>query len=189
MQGLNGLKYFSTIVAVAMRTSFDMNKGMTWKILAMTSSIVATVVSTYWDIVIDWGLLRSDSENRWLRDKLLIPSKSVYFVAMVRIRCSELFYSHHFFDSFLRSHLILILVNSGVKCSTETCLDAVSTRISRSAIHPQNSLGCNSCLLRNNSPRHLEFLPVCFSSLQLLHSILSPIQEVSQKLKPNYNLN
>lgn len=104
MQALNGLKYFSTIVAVAMRTSFDMNKGLTWKILAMTSSIVATVVSTYWDIVIDWGLLRRDSENRWLRDKLLIPSKSVYFVAMVRIRCSELFYSQHFFDAFLRSY-------------------------------------------------------------------------------------
>ncbi|XP_062009880.1 phosphate transporter PHO1 homolog 9-like [Rosa rugosa] len=83
MQGLNGLKYFSTIVAVAMRTSFDMKKGMTWKILAMTSSFVATVVSTYWDIVIDWGLLRRNSENRWLRDKLLIPNKSVYFVAMV----------------------------------------------------------------------------------------------------------
>nr|ANY26941.1 phosphate transporter PHO1-like protein 9 [Fragaria x ananassa] len=83
MQGLNGLKYFSTIVAVAMRTSFDMKKGMTWKILAMTSSIVATLVSTYWDIVIDWGLLQRNSENRWLRDKLLIPNKSVYFVAMV----------------------------------------------------------------------------------------------------------
>ncbi|CAB4274989.1 unnamed protein product [Prunus armeniaca] len=82
-QGLNGLKYFSTILAVAMRTSFDLKKGMTWKILAITSSAVATIVSTYWDIVIDWGLLRRNSRNPWLRDKLLISNKSVYFIAMV----------------------------------------------------------------------------------------------------------
>lgn len=84
MQGLNGLKYFSTILAVAMRTSFDLKKGMKWKILAITSSVVATIVSTYWDIVIDWGLLRRNSRNPWLRDKLLISNKSVYFIAMVR---------------------------------------------------------------------------------------------------------
>ncbi|XP_021812514.1 phosphate transporter PHO1 homolog 9 isoform X2 [Prunus avium] len=83
MQGLNGLKYFSTILAVAMRTSFDLKKGMKWKILAITSSVVATIVSTYWDIVIDWGLLRRNSRNPWLRDKLLISNKSVYFIAMV----------------------------------------------------------------------------------------------------------
>ncbi|VVA20084.1 PREDICTED: phosphate transporter PHO1 [Prunus dulcis] len=83
MQGLNGLKYFSTILAVAMRTSFDLKKGMMWKILAITSSAVATIVSTYWDIVIDWGLLRRNSRNPWLRDKLLISNKSVYFIAMV----------------------------------------------------------------------------------------------------------
>ncbi|BFG26647.1 hypothetical protein CerSpe_129210 [Prunus speciosa] len=83
MQGLNGLKYFSTILAVAMRTSFDLKRGMKWKILAITSSVVATIVSTYWDIVIDWGLLRRNSRNPWLRDKLLISNKSVYFIAMV----------------------------------------------------------------------------------------------------------
>lgn len=110
MQGLNGLKYFSTIVAVAMRTSFDMKKGMTWKILAMTSSIAATVVSTYWDIVIDWGLLQRNSENRWLRDKLLVPNKSVYFVAMVGTIFSEIVLLPSFLSLF-PSHSTLILVN------------------------------------------------------------------------------
>ncbi|KAL1125925.1 hypothetical protein V6Z11_A13G076000 [Gossypium hirsutum] len=36
----------------------------------------------YWDLVVDWGLLQRSSKNRWLRDKLLIPYKGVYFGAM-----------------------------------------------------------------------------------------------------------
>jgi hypothetical protein len=83
MHGLNGLKYLSTIVAVAMRTSKDFNKGIVWTILAASSSGIATIANTYWDIVIDWGLLRRDSRNPWLRDKLIVPYKSVYFVAIV----------------------------------------------------------------------------------------------------------
>ncbi|KAJ1421422.1 SPX domain [Sesbania bispinosa] len=83
MHGLNGLKYISTIAALAMRTTYELHKGMVWKILAAASSGVATIVNTYWDIVIDWGLLRRNSRNPWLRDKLSVPNKSVYFVAMV----------------------------------------------------------------------------------------------------------
>ncbi|KAG6715826.1 hypothetical protein I3842_04G015600 [Carya illinoinensis] len=82
MQWYNGLKYFSIIVAVSMRTTYDLQMGMTWKIMAAVSSGVATIVATYWDIVMDWGLLRRDSKNPWLRDKLLISNRSVYFVAM-----------------------------------------------------------------------------------------------------------
>ncbi|KAI3944929.1 hypothetical protein MKW92_003556 [Papaver armeniacum] len=40
-------------------------------------------MSTYWDIVKDWGLLQRHSKNPWLRDKLLISHTSVYFIAMV----------------------------------------------------------------------------------------------------------
>ncbi|KAK3222983.1 hypothetical protein Dsin_010008 [Dipteronia sinensis] len=40
-------------------------------------------MSLYWDIVMDWGLLRRKSKNPYLRDKLVISNKSVYFVAMV----------------------------------------------------------------------------------------------------------
>ncbi|GAU19789.1 hypothetical protein TSUD_170140 [Trifolium subterraneum] len=83
MHGLNGLKYLSTIVAVAMTTSNEFHKGIVWKILAASSSGIATIGNTYWDIVIDWGLLRRSSRNPWLRDKLSVPYKSVYFLAMV----------------------------------------------------------------------------------------------------------
>lgn len=83
IHALNGLKYFSTIVAVVMRTGNDLEWGITWRIMAAASSGVATIISTYWDIVIDWGLLRRNSKNPWLREKLLISNRSVYFVAIV----------------------------------------------------------------------------------------------------------
>ncbi|CAN6727422.1 unnamed protein product [Malus baccata var. baccata] len=83
MQGYNGLKYFFTIVALTMRIAYTHNKDVNWKILAGIFSIVAAIYGTYWDLVVDWGLLQRRSKNRWLRDKLLVPYKSVYFVAMV----------------------------------------------------------------------------------------------------------
>ncbi|KAH7532672.1 hypothetical protein FEM48_Zijuj04G0046900 [Ziziphus jujuba var. spinosa] len=84
MQGLNGVKYFSIIIAVAMRTTFELRKGiMIWRILAAASSGIATILCTYWDIALDWGLLRRNSKNPWLRDKLIIPNKAVYFAVMV----------------------------------------------------------------------------------------------------------
>ncbi|KAH9774010.1 phosphate transporter PHO1 [Citrus sinensis] len=74
MQGYNGLKYFLTIVVVCMRTALSLNGvgGLGWKIIAWI----------YSDIVFDWGLLNWHSKNCWLRDKLLVPHKSVYFIAM-----------------------------------------------------------------------------------------------------------
>ncbi|KAK0574129.1 hypothetical protein LWI29_018609 [Acer saccharum] len=79
----NGLKYFLIIVAVLIRTAFELKKGRTWLVLALISSACAIAMSTYWDIVVDWGLLRRKSKNPYLRDKLVISNKSVYFVAMV----------------------------------------------------------------------------------------------------------
>ncbi|KAG5237256.1 phosphate transporter PHO1 [Salix suchowensis] len=83
MQGYNGLKYFLTIVAVCLRTAYSINQGVGWRAIAWTFSVIAAIIGTYWDVVYDWGLLQRHSKNRWLRDKLLVPHKSVYFVAMV----------------------------------------------------------------------------------------------------------
>ncbi|KAK9107509.1 hypothetical protein Syun_023520 [Stephania yunnanensis] len=84
VQGYNSLKYFATIVAVCTRTAYSRsNKQAHWKVLAWITSAVAASSSTYWDIVIDWGLLQKSSKNWWLRDKLLIPHKKVYYVAIV----------------------------------------------------------------------------------------------------------
>ncbi|GAY52743.1 hypothetical protein CUMW_144300 [Citrus unshiu] len=83
VHGLNALKYSSTIVAVATRTIYSLRAGKTLLIVAAASSGVATIANTYWDIAIDWGLLRRNSRNPWLRDKLIVPIRSVYFIAMV----------------------------------------------------------------------------------------------------------
>jgi hypothetical protein len=83
MQGYNGLKYFLTIVAVCMRIAYNINKGDGWRATAWVFSSIAAIFGTYWDLVFDWGLLQRHSKNRWLRDKLLVPHKSVYFGAMV----------------------------------------------------------------------------------------------------------
>ncbi|XP_017980093.1 PREDICTED: phosphate transporter PHO1 homolog 3 isoform X1 [Theobroma cacao] len=83
MQGYNGLKYLLTIVAVCTRTAYGLDKGIGWKMLAWICSAMAAIYGYYWDLVVDWGLLQRHSRNRWLRDKLLIPYKGVYFGAMV----------------------------------------------------------------------------------------------------------
>ncbi|XP_026405397.1 phosphate transporter PHO1 homolog 8-like [Papaver somniferum] len=82
-QVYNGLKYLLTIIAVLMRTAYDLEKGTSWRAVAIISSAIAAIMSTYWDIVKDWGLLQRHSKNPWLRDKLLISHTSVYFIAMV----------------------------------------------------------------------------------------------------------
>ncbi|XP_022972826.1 phosphate transporter PHO1 homolog 3-like [Cucurbita maxima] len=83
MHALNGLKYSFAIAAVCFRTAYSLNKNLyIWYVLAWVFSVIAAVSGTYWDLVIDWGLLQRNSKNRWLRDKLLVPQKSVYFVAM-----------------------------------------------------------------------------------------------------------
>ncbi|KAL7606949.1 hypothetical protein Lser_V15G20250 [Lactuca serriola] len=87
-QALNALKYFSIIVAVVARTiqtqMIDTDaRYMTIKYIALATSIFATIFATYWDLVMDWGLLCRNSENPWLRDKLILPKRSIYFIAMV----------------------------------------------------------------------------------------------------------
>lgn len=91
MEGFNALKYLSTIVAVLSRTFHDRElllgrtPGISLKTVTWATSGIATVYNTYWDIVVDWGLLQRSSKNAWLRDKLLIPEKSVYFLAIVSL--------------------------------------------------------------------------------------------------------
>ncbi|XP_019195152.1 PREDICTED: phosphate transporter PHO1 homolog 3-like isoform X2 [Ipomoea nil] len=82
-QGVNGLKHFTTVAALVLRTLYELKKGATMRILAAVFSGITTIANTYWDIVIDWGLLQRNSKNPWLRDKLLVPNKAVYFAAIV----------------------------------------------------------------------------------------------------------
>lgn len=83
MHGYNGLKYFLTIIAVLIRSAFELRKGIKLKVLALISSAIAALMNTHYDIMVDWGLLQRKSKNFGLRDKLLVSHKSVYFAAMV----------------------------------------------------------------------------------------------------------
>lgn len=116
MQGLNGLKYFATIVAVTTRTVYSRSRDSTeWYIIAWVASGVAAASGTYWDLVLDWGLLQRNSKNRWLRDKLLIPHHSVYFGAMVLnvlLRLAWLQTVLDFQVSFLHKQTLITIVAS-----------------------------------------------------------------------------
>ncbi|XP_062111545.1 phosphate transporter PHO1 homolog 3-like [Humulus lupulus] len=115
MQGYNGIKYFLTIVAVSVRTALSLNQNsLSWKVAAWVFSILAAIVSTYWDLVIDWGLLQRYSKNRWLRDKLLVPHNSVYFVAIgmnVLLRFAWLQTVLNFQVSFLHRQTLIAIVS------------------------------------------------------------------------------
>ncbi|GJY78051.1 phosphate transporter PHO1 homolog 10 isoform X1 [Tanacetum coccineum] len=54
-----------------------------YTILASILTVAAICFNLYWDIVMDWGLLQRNSKNRFLRDKLSVSRRSVYFVVMV----------------------------------------------------------------------------------------------------------
>ncbi|MCL7052117.1 hypothetical protein MKW94_025142 [Papaver nudicaule] len=115
MQGYNAFKYFSTMVAVLMRTAYTRSPLTRWLVLAWISSVVATTLSTYWDIVIDWGLLQRNSRNRWLREKLLVSRKNVYFGAMalnVLLRFAWLQTMLNFHVSFLHKEALTTIVAS-----------------------------------------------------------------------------
>ncbi|CAO2829552.1 unnamed protein product [Amaranthus hypochondriacus] len=79
----NALKYLTTIVAVVIRTFYELKKGKTLFLLAYVSSICAMAYNIYWDIACDWELLYWDSINYVLRDARLVSYKSVYYIAMV----------------------------------------------------------------------------------------------------------
>ncbi|KAL1804300.1 hypothetical protein ACET3Z_032947 [Daucus carota] len=115
MQGLNGLKYFATIVAVTTRTAYSRSHSDEWYKIAWVASGVAAASGTYWDLVLDWGLLQRNSKNRWLRDKLLIPHHSVYFGAMVLnvlLRLAWLQTVLDFRVSFLHKETLITIVAS-----------------------------------------------------------------------------
>ncbi|KAK9107501.1 hypothetical protein Syun_023512 [Stephania yunnanensis] len=115
MQGYNALKYFSTVVAVLMRTAYSLRKGSFLWMMALVTSIVATIFSTYWDIIIDWGLMQRNSKNKWLRDKLILPHGSVYFVAIVLnilLRLAWLQTVLNFQVSFLHRQTLITIVAS-----------------------------------------------------------------------------
>lgn len=78
--------------AVALTYHNELTKG--WMAIFIICSTLATGYQLYWDFVVDWGLLRTNSKNYLLRDQLILENKIVYFVSMVWIG-AELFLQLH----------------------------------------------------------------------------------------------
>jgi len=83
MQLYNAGKYGSAMLAMVVKVSYSIKGGTTWLVLFVLFSCFATLYQLYWDLVIDWGLLQTNSKNRWLRDNLILKKKYIYFVSMV----------------------------------------------------------------------------------------------------------
>ncbi|KAL2613442.1 hypothetical protein R1flu_025134 [Riccia fluitans] len=79
----NGGKYLSAMLAVIVRTFYGRNENTFWTVSYIAISTIATFYQIYWDLVIDWGLLRKNSVNRWLRDQLILEDHHyIYFISM-----------------------------------------------------------------------------------------------------------
>ncbi|XP_060208125.1 phosphate transporter PHO1 homolog 5-like [Lycium barbarum] len=81
--GFNSFTYFSMLLSVVLQSTFRLRKKTTWKVWALASSFVAALANISWDIKMDWGLLQHKSRNFLLRDKLLLPHKTAYYIAMI----------------------------------------------------------------------------------------------------------
>lgn len=157
----NGLRYFTTIVAVLIRTAFEFRKKIVWKVLALLSSAVAAIANTYWDIVVDWGLLQRQSKKIFLRDKLIIPHKKVYFVAMVNITRTHTFFSP---SSYLLIHIFFDSLHTGCGYFSEIRLAAACLDSWRAFATWENGVN-NIFMPRNSAARVMELLQVNVATL------------------------
>ncbi|KAK9750734.1 hypothetical protein RND81_02G217600 [Saponaria officinalis] len=115
MHGYNALKYLLAVVAVVVRTVYELKKGTAWMVMALVTSAMAVAYNTYWDLVVDWGLLRRNSKNFYLRDRLLVSHKSIYYIAMtinVLLRATWLQYVLEFNVHGLRKNAFSTTISS-----------------------------------------------------------------------------
>ncbi|KAK1257666.1 Phosphate transporter PHO1 [Acorus gramineus] len=54
-----------------------------WFGIVLITSTFATICQLYWDYVEDWGLLNLKSNNKWLRDELILKNKNFYYISIV----------------------------------------------------------------------------------------------------------
>lgn len=78
----------SAIIAVGLRQAYTNYRTLPGyelplRVLFMIASIIATIYTNYWDLCVDWSLLNKKSKNKWLRDKIILKNKSLYFIAIV----------------------------------------------------------------------------------------------------------
>ncbi|KAM7280641.1 hypothetical protein ACFE04_007775 [Oxalis oulophora] len=76
-------KYVSAMVAAGARLTYARQPDShLWLGIVVATSAVATIYQLYWDFVKDWGLLDRKSKNLWLRNNLVLKSKSIYYMSI-----------------------------------------------------------------------------------------------------------
>ncbi|KAK6929743.1 SPX domain [Dillenia turbinata] len=76
-------KYVSAMVAAGARLTLIRQPTTFWMLVAVATSVIATVYQLYWDFVKDWGFFNPKSKNPFLRDDLILKNKSIYYVSIV----------------------------------------------------------------------------------------------------------
>jgi hypothetical protein len=79
----NALKYLGTITVAFLAAADRISDKEGWHVTWIIISILVTMYATYWDIYMDWGFFQENSKNRFLRDELVYPYKSLYYFALV----------------------------------------------------------------------------------------------------------
>ncbi|KAL5227099.1 hypothetical protein ABZP36_015364 [Zizania latifolia] len=75
-------KYVSAMLAAGTKVAYEKDKSLGSLSLLVIVSSSATAYQLYWDFVKDWGLLQVNSKNPWLRNDLILKSKSIYYLSM-----------------------------------------------------------------------------------------------------------
>lgn len=76
-------KYVSAMLAAGAKVIYEKKqKTQGWLYLLVVISSAATIYQLYWDFVRDWGLLQMNSKNPWLRNKLMLRRKIIYYFSM-----------------------------------------------------------------------------------------------------------
>lgn len=91
----NAGKYLSAMLAVSFRLWYLNSPTRAGLVVSIIAAVVATAYQAYWDLVMDWGLLRRGARHPWLRDQLVLKHQSIYYVAMVRCPCETAFAATH----------------------------------------------------------------------------------------------
>jgi hypothetical protein len=76
-------KYVSAMLAAGAKVAYEKDRSLGSLSLLVIVSSSATMYQLYWDFVKDWGLLQPNSKNPWLRNDLILKSKSIYYLSMV----------------------------------------------------------------------------------------------------------
>ncbi|ORX45357.1 EXS-domain-containing protein [Piromyces finnis] len=77
---LNAGKYIVGIISILLGTLSRVNGHLYLRIIWILSMLMSTSYSYTWDVKMDWGFFKKNSKNKFLRDDLIFPTWTYYYV-------------------------------------------------------------------------------------------------------------